>query len=557
MRICFILLLAVIVLLVCPTLPRALPSNCELPTPTWKQTVDERKDREERREGGVDVVKKLGPQLKDFYGKQKLSLYLKYQTAFVMSKRIENALMKNKITPDDFWYGLKLDNLKVRWNSRNGYTTNYNKWDNTRGVQDGNPTWKSNLPPRSGFQTHFRTHIHEVAGSPEHGSSSIWHPVRYSSRLVRQRRPMTPVLLLVLIVAVFTSLAAGSSGPPLSKEELCAFDRENARQVIELLEVTPEPALFHHETVYPRILCFAVSYSAQHQTRVRAVAETWGQRCDKLLFFSNMSDTIIVAADTPAERRFDVVQLDIIADHAHLWLRTRAALKYLYDNFRHDYDWFYKCDDDTYAIVENMRAYLKRPEVLQRFNREPMHMGHRFSMPMGTLDHYIKNETLRSQWHSRFDRMVYNSGGAGYVMNRLYLDKIVESLPEWTCLPEEASGTMPEDAGVAFCMMWNDVYPWDTRDHRGRERWHAFSPQHLFLTLDDPDSWYVKYHQTIGGVRSQFESAAPDSVAFHYAKPPLMYHLERSLYLCRSDHDDIEAFNENYGLAIGEQVMVV
>ncbi|OWZ21751.1 Glycoprotein-N-acetylgalactosamine 3-beta-galactosyltransferase [Phytophthora megakarya] len=319
-----------------------------------------------------------------------------------------------------------------------------------------------------------------------------------------------------------------------------------------MVEVAPDESV---KGVYPRLLCFAVSYSAQHQTRVRAVAETWGQRCDKLLFFSNMSDTIVVAANTSAERRYDVVQFDIVADHEHLWLRTRAALNYVHEHFRHDYDWFFKCDDDTYVIIENMRAYLKRPEILQRFSREPMQMGHRFNMPADAFHYYIRNETLRSMWHLRWDRMVYNSGGAGYAMNRLYLDKIVESLPEWTCLPDEASGIMPEDAGVAFCMMWNDVYPWDTRDHRGRERWHALNPEFVFMTWDDPNDWYVKYHKTVGGVRSKHESAAPDSVAFHYVQPPLMYHLERSLYFCRSEHNDIATFNKKFGLAIGDKVM--
>ncbi|KAG6619567.1 Glycoprotein-N-acetylgalactosamine 3-beta-galactosyltransferase [Phytophthora cinnamomi] len=368
--------------------------------------------------------------------------------------------------------------------------------------------------------------------------------------------------VLLLAIALFTALAsasADSSTASMSKAELCAQDVESSLRVLDMLEVTPEPAPSHNDSeqgLYPRILCFAVSYSAQHQTRVRAVAETWGQRCDQLLFFSNMSDTIIVGAGTPAERRYQVVQLDIIADHAHLWLRTRAALKYLHTYFRHDYDWFYKCDDDTYAIIENMRKYLKRPEIVQRFNREPMQMGHRFSMPNDTFNFYIRDKTLNALWHSRWDRLVYNSGGAGYVMNRLYLDKIVESLQDFTCLPDEASGTMPEDAAVSFCMMWNDVYPWDTRDHHGRERWHALSPGSVFVTWN-PKDWYIMYHKTVGGVRSKFESVAPDSVAFHYVKPPLMYHLERSLYFCRSEHDHISSFNEEFGLAIGDKVMAV
>ncbi|KAL4101919.1 hypothetical protein PRIC1_005667 [Phytophthora ramorum] len=388
-------------------------------------------------------------------------------------------------------------------------------------------------------------------------SQSPNHRLTPSSMNFSERR--SPIMLVVLLLAaLLLAVVSASTGSLLSKEELCALDRKNSQSVLDMLEVAPEPAPSHNENtqgVYPRILCFAVSYSAQHQTRVRAVAETWGQRCDKLLFFSNVSDTIVVAADTLAERSYEVVQLDIIADHAHLWLRTRAALKYLHTHFRHDYDWFYKCDDDTYLIVENLRSYLKRPEIMQRYNREPMHLGHRFSMPNHTFNYYIKNETLKSLWHSRWDHLVYNSGGAGYVMNRLYLDKIVESLSDWTCLPEEESGTMPEDAGVSFCMMWSDVYPWDTRDHLGRERWHAFNPGDVFKTWTDPNDWYVQYHSRVGGVRSQFESAAPDSVAFHYIKPPLMYHLERTLYWCRTD-GDLATFNEKFGLAIGDKVMV-
>ncbi|KAG6945034.1 hypothetical protein JG688_00016774 [Phytophthora aleatoria] len=134
MRICFILLLAVIVLLVCPN--TASGAAIKL------------------RAAHADVEKDSGRVLladaktEKNEERAKLSLYLKYQTAFVMSKRIENALMKKKIIPDDFWYGLKLDNLKVRWNSRKGYTTNYKKWvQYQEAYKTANPAWKSNLPP--------------------------------------------------------------------------------------------------------------------------------------------------------------------------------------------------------------------------------------------------------------------------------------------------------------------------------------------------------------------------------------------------------------------------
>ncbi|KAG7395213.1 hypothetical protein PHYBOEH_004120 [Phytophthora boehmeriae] len=373
-------------------------------------------------------------------------------------------------------------------------------------------------------------------------------------------------LVTLLVAAVVLVVAADpnpevSTAPQLSKAELCAKDFQNSRKALELVHVAPEMAPqqnYFTDKAYPRILCYAVTYSAQHQTRVRAVAETWGQRCDKLLFFSNMSDTIVVGAGTPRERRYEIVPLDIIADHEHLWLRTRAALRYIHEHFRHDYDWFYKTDDDTYVIVENLRQYVKRPEIMQAFNREPIQLGHRFNLAPTAFDYYVKNDTMKTLWYSRNDILIYNSGGAGYVMSRLYLDRIVEILDEWTCLPDESSGEMPEDAGVAFCMTWQNIYPWDTRDHRGRERWHAYSPELVMKTYDDPNYWYPKYHEHVGGIKSGFESAAPDSVAFHYVKPPLMYHIERTLYLCRTEDDvpDLIAFNHKFGLTVGDRVMV-
>ncbi|KAK1937816.1 Glycoprotein-N-acetylgalactosamine 3-beta-galactosyltransferase 1 [Phytophthora citrophthora] len=342
------------------------------------------------------------------------------------------------------------------------------------------------------------------------------------------------------------------------KAKLCALDFQGSRTALDLIEVIPETPPSPGNTVYPRVLCFVNTISVHHKTRAQAVAETWGQRCEKLLFFSNVSDTVTIAAGTEKERSFEVIPLDVPADHDHLWQKHKATLQYVHEHFRHDYDWIYKADDDAYVIMENLRNYLLRPEIMQAYTREPMQMGHRFNMPDSTLNIFIKNDTLNTLWHSRWDNMVYNSGGPGYIMNRLYLDKFVQSIPEWTCLSDAESSTVPDDMAISYCMMWYDVYPWDTRDYRGRERWHAYSPSLIYRTWDDPNDWYVRYHTTVGGVRAGDESAAPDSVAFHYVKPDMMYHIERSLYLCRTGDEipDVEAFNKQYGLALGGKVML-
>ncbi|KAF1782346.1 Fringe-like [Phytophthora cactorum] len=335
-----------------------------------------------------------------------------------------------------------------------------------------------------------------------------------------------------------TAFCAGVSFTGLSKADLCALDIDRSRYALDLIKVTPE---------------------LHHKTRAQSVAETWGQRCDKLMFFSNTTDTIVVAAGTDREQRYEVIKMDVIADHNHLWQKHKATLRYVHEHFRHDYDWFYKADDDAYVIMENLRQYLRRPEIMQTYKRERMQMGHRFNLTQDLVSYYIVDDSLESIWRSRWERWVFNSGGPGYVMNRLYMDKIVSILPDWTCLSDRHSEMLPDDASISFCMMWHDVFPWDTRDHQGRERWHADKPKGVFFTNPNRvNYWYVQYHQHIGGVRWKEEGAAPDSVAFHYISPALMYHLERTLYLCREGDavPDVAAFNDKYGLAIGDDVMV-
>ncbi|TDH72382.1 hypothetical protein CCR75_003414 [Bremia lactucae] len=343
-----------------------------------------------------------------------------------------------------------------------------------------------------------------------------------------------------------------------SKAELCALDIDRTRDAVDFIHVTPQPSSAQRPN-HSKILCFVNTISVYHQTRALAIAETWGQRCDKLMFFSNVTDTIIVAAGTSREQRYPVIKMDVIADHNHLWQKHKATLRYVYAHYRHEFDWFYKADDDAYVIVENLRQYLTRPEIYQTAQREAMQMGHRLNLTQEIVSYYIVDDELEKRWRDKWDRWVFNSGGPGYVMNRLYLDKIVSILPDWTCMSDKYSEMVPDDVSISFCMMWHNVFPWDTRDHQGRDRWHPDNPTATILISSNwTDYWYVQFHQHIGGVQPKEERVAPDTVAFHYIRPRLMYHLERTLYWCREGDEvtNVSAFNDKYGLAIGDKIMV-
>jgi len=132
-----------------------------------------------------------------------------------------------------------------------------------------------------------------------------------------------------------------------------------------------------------------------------------------------------------------------------------------------DADFFYKADDDTYAVIENMRY------MLYPYNPEtPVHFGFKFKP---------------------FVKQGYMSGGAGYILSREALRRfVVEGIPNpKMCLP----GTVVnEDIEIGRCMEHLNVTAGDSRDQIGRGRMFPFVPEHHIIPAKyDKGFWYWNY----------------------------------------------------------------
>lgn len=125
-----------------------------------------------------------------------------------------------------------------------------------------------------------------------------------------------------------------------------------------------------------RILCLLNTYPANHYKAIH-VQQTWGKHCDKLLFASSITDVNINA-----------IGLNISDGHGYVWGKEKLMLQYVYKNFLHQYDWFFKGDDDTFANIENMRFMLSAYST-----DDPIYFGHKFN--------------------TSYHRWGYFSGGAG------------------------------------------------------------------------------------------------------------------------------------------------
>jgi len=222
--------------------------------------------------------------------------------------------------------------------------------------------------------------------------------------------------------------------------------------------------------------------------RAKSVKETWGKRCDILLFMSGKADP-----------NFPVIKLDVEEGFEKLWYKTRAALDYIYQHHLNDAEWFVKADDDTYMIIENLRHMLSKLNTSQ-----PHYIGRYITSPEG-----------------------YNSGGAGYVFSRETLRRFKKALGEASC-PQHHKY---EDVAVGVCLKAQGVLPVSTRDSNGRETFIPI-PLEIHLTsgyVGDESTWLKQVNYPLP-YKDGPESCSDYPISFHYVKPAMMYRMEYMIY---------------------------
>lgn len=182
-------------------------------------------------------------------------------------------------------------------------------------------------------------------------------------------------------------------------------------------------------------------------TKAIHVKNTWGKRCNKLLFFSSESNAT-----------FPTIGLDVAEGRSHLTAKSRGAFDYIYQYHFEEADWFMKCDDDTYVILENLRYFLSNEDP-----NSAVFFGQRFR---------------------NFVKQGYPSGGAGYVLSKEALRRLATN----TTVPCRKDGGS-EDVEIGQCMQNLQVKLGDSTDSLGRSRFHCFhSGTHLMGLYP---KWYL------------------------------------------------------------------
>ena len=111
-----------------------------------------------------------------------------------------------------------------------------------------------------------------------------------------------------------------------------------------------------------KVLCFFPVHNKTMNTKGVAARDTWGKRCDKLLVVGDVT-----------EDSFPTIKLGVPGSK-YLWSKIRDTFLHLHDYYLDKYDWFFKADDNTYVIVENLKLFLAQYDPNQSW-----FFGHRYN----------------------------------------------------------------------------------------------------------------------------------------------------------------------------------
>ncbi len=133
------------------------------------------------------------------------------------------------------------------------------------------------------------------------------------------------------------------------------------------------------------IVFLVITTGKYHETRIKAVRETWAKgHEDKVYFFTDAD------GDCP-----QFIKLPVPSDYQSASIKTVLALRCLWEN-QAPPDWVVVCDDDTFIYMNNLQSFLvdKNPKLSACYGQVLRHYP-----PLPYLD--------------------YPSGGAGFVLSNM------------------------------------------------------------------------------------------------------------------------------------------
>ena len=143
------------------------------------------------------------------------------------------------------------------------------------------------------------------------------------------------------------------------------------------------------------ICCLIITSPRNFLTRAKAINDTWGPRCDRYYFISELANVNLTAEQTNITRALPMAPIaNLTRGYDHLTLKSNQAFLFAYEHHLNDSEWFVKADDDTYLIVDHLKAFLR-----EQNSSDPVTFGYNYKV-MPTFDLFFSPHPVEGQKRS-------------------------------------------------------------------------------------------------------------------------------------------------------------
>ena len=200
--------------------------------------------------------------------------------------------------------------------------------------------------------------------------------------------------------------------------------------------------------------------------------------------------------------------------HAKLWPKTQKAFQYVWEHHRDDADWFFKADDDTYVLTDNLRSFLSLHDPT-----EPHYFGCTYDYGNNTIVNLGGAGSTSIFSGAAVLNSLTTIFSVGYVVSKEALRMFIEeALPN----PEKCHTEIrplykgDEDTEFAMCLQSIGILPGKANDEQGRNLFFIDNPLNDISKVKDD---YRKWQEVLSW-RSE------KAITFHYLKPEELYVFE-------------------------------
>jgi hypothetical protein len=267
------------------------------------------------------------------------------------------------------------------------------------------------------------------------------------------------------------------------------------------------------KVVKNNVLCFIMAKGDFQEQGMNSMYG-WGHKCNKTLFMTSSSSSFTNATLkrnytvlTDAFPNTQVVPLDFFNEtedtHDNVGHKAWRSFHYILHNFPSigDYDYVMKVDLDTYLMMDHYFLYLATLNP-----NDPLYFGRRFKESGNEALSFVAGASMTVS--SATLRQMKNS-----------TEFRVESLEQ--AIQQDGSPCSysmwvghADDVLLAHCLRTIGIFPLDTRDEEGKERFMAIDPELMADLSQNNESWW--YHEYSYNKWFGPKCCSRHAICFHY-----------------------------------------